>query len=110
MASPSREQLEEQEILNHLDEERSKNIENQGSKRKAEKRPGANTDAVDIDLANMDLNINIQHEKLSKPLQESMLNKITVEDMEIWQEEMSKVKPQIRRLRDIEIDLFVLFS
>ena len=109
-ASPSKEQLEEQEILKHLDEENSKNIENQGSNRKPEKISGANIDPVDIDLANMDLNINIQQEQLSKPPQESILNKIIVEDVEIRQEEMSKAKPQIRRLRDIEIDLFVLFS
>jgi hypothetical protein len=80
---------------------------------------GLGSAPIDIDLANMDLNINIEQDQLSnahasqiskEKKKELILNKIVVEDMDIHADEISNKQPQISRLRDIEIDLFVLFS
>jgi len=92
--------------------------------------PGLGSAPIDIDLANMDLNINIEQDQLSPnktknahasqiskekvkvgmKKKELILDKIVVEDMDIHADEISNKQPQISRLRDIEIDLFVLFS
>ena len=81
--------------------------------------PGLGSAPIDIDLANMDLNINIEHDQLNnahtsqiskKKKKKLVLEKIVVEDMDIHADEINNKQPQISRLRDIEIDLFVLFS
>jgi hypothetical protein len=80
---------------------------------------GLGSAPIDIDLANMDLNINIEQDQLNnahasqiskEKKKELILDKIVVEDMDIHADEISNKQPQISRLRDIEIDLFVLFS